>query len=318
MKKLRRFLLISGLCGLLAFLPSQLAHADNNNDNNWQEPVMTLGTSLTNGQRQGTINVLSAKINNQNFQQLPVTGNTLVQYLNPAGNTFTDSSGVWSSALIEKTHSGQGINVQILPYDGKNNITTITADQYRNAALTAGISDANIYVTSATPIDGSGALAGVYAAFSQKGNQLNQDQVNAAQNEMKTLSGINEQNKNQSGYSDAQLNHAVSQAKQQMAQIGPNISNNQITNIVNNVLQENHLTKIISDNQKQQIINILVQVRDSGALKNGNFKEQAQKVSANIKDQAQKIFNKLNTPKNRNFLQKIWDQVVNFFHSIFG
>lgn len=68
----------------------------------------------------------------------------------------------------KKTSTG-GINVTIVPYNGTNNITTITSDQYRNAAVTAGVSNANIFITSAVSIDGSGALAGVYAAFAQMG-----------------------------------------------------------------------------------------------------------------------------------------------------
>ncbi|MUP59910.1 DUF1002 domain-containing protein, partial [Veillonellaceae bacterium M2-4] len=137
-----------------------------------------------------------------------------------SGETFTTSSGVWSSAMIQKTSSGSGINVKILDYNGSNNITTITANQYKNAALTAGITDANIYITSATPIDGSGALAGIYAAYAQSGNTLNQSQVNAAQSELNTLSSITQDNKNKDGYSDAQLNNAVAGAKADMAKYG--------------------------------------------------------------------------------------------------
>lgn len=286
-------------------------------DNNWDTPVMTLGTSLSNAQKQGTIDVLSNQIQNKNFQQITVTGATLVQYLNPAGDNFTEQSGVWSSALIEKTSRGSGINVQILKYDGHNNITTITANQYRNAALTAGISDANIYVTSATPIDGSGALAGVYTAFAQNGQQLNENQVAAAQNEMGTLSQISQQNKGQQGYSDTQLNNAIAQAKSQMAKIGNNVTVNQITNIVNNTIQNNNLQNIITDNQKQKIINLLVQIRDSGALKNGNFRQQANKLSSDIKSHAQDLFNKVNTPQNQGFLQQLWTKIVNFFQNLF-
>lgn len=284
----------------------------------WEQPVMTLGTSLTAEQKQGTINVLSSKLNNSNFQQLTVTGDTLVQYLNPAGNNFTSASGVWSSAAIEKTSSGSGINVQILDYNGKNNITTITADQYKNAALTAGIADANIYVTSATPIDGSGALAGVYAAYSKNGNSLNQAQVSAAQNEMGTLSDINEANKNKDGYSDEQLNNAIAGAKSDMAKEGSNITVNEITNIINNQININHLNNVITDGQRQQIVQTMVAIRDSGALNNSNFKDQANKLSNNIKKSAGDIFNKLNTEKNRNFLQKMWDGIVSFFQGLFN
>ncbi|WP_279035801.1 DUF1002 domain-containing protein [Lactobacillus intestinalis] len=283
-----------------------------------ETPVVTLGSSLTESQKSGTLKTLTAPLNGANYQTITVTGSDLVKYLNPSGDNFTTNSGVWSSAMIQKTSAGSGINVKILDYDGKNNITTITANQYKNAALTAGISDANIYVTSAIPIDGSGALAGVYAAFAKNGDALNQKQVNAAQDEMNTLSGITRENKSKDGYSDAQLNNAVAGAKSDMAKIGNNISDSQIRDIVNNQIKINHLGNTINNNQKNQIVNILIEVRDSGALKNKNFKEQAAELSKQIEKNAQNIFNKFNTPENRNWFQQIWDSVVNFFSHLFG
>ena len=176
-------------------------------------PVITLGTSLTASQKQGTLDVLKGALSDSSsYNTLTVTGSDLVTYLNPSGSSFTSSSGVWSSAAIEKTSSGSGINVRILNYNGQNNITTITANQYRNAAVTAGITDANIYVTSAIPIDGSGALAGIYKAYAKSGEKLNQKQITAAQDELNTLSGITKENKGKDGYSDAQLNNAVAGA----------------------------------------------------------------------------------------------------------
>lgn len=281
-------------------------------------PVVTLGTSLTDAQKQGTLKTLTAPLNGGNYQTITVTGSDLVKYLNPSGDNFTTSSGVWSSAMIQKTSSGSGINVKILDYDGKNNITTITANQYKNAALTAGISDANIYVTSAIPIDGSGALAGVYAAYAKNGNALNQKQVNAAQDEMNTLSGITQDNKNKKGYSDAQLNNAVAGAKNEMAKQGQNITDSQIRDIVNNQININHLGDTINNNQKNQIVNLLIEIRDSGALKDGNFKQQASKLSSQIQNGAKNIFNKFNTQENRNWLQNLWDQILKFFSGLFG
>ena len=281
-------------------------------------PVVTLGTSLTDSQKDGTLKTLTAPLNGGNYQTITVTGSDLVRYLNPSGDNFTTSSGVWSSAMIQKTSSGSGINVKILDYNGRNNITTITANQYKNAALTAGITDANIYVTSAIPIDGSGALAGVYAAYAKNGNALNQKQVNAAQDEMNTLSGITQDNKNKKGYSDAQLNNVVAGAKSEMAKQGQNISDSQIRDIVNNQININHLGNTINNNQKNQIINLLIEIRDSGALKSSDFKGQASKLSSQIENSAKNIFNKFNTPENRSWLQQLWDSIVNFFSHMFG
>ena len=281
-------------------------------------PVVCLGTSLTDSQRSGTLKTLSEPLNGSSYQTITITGEDLVKYLNPSGANFTTHSGVWSSAMIEKAGQGNGINVHILDYQGRNNITTITADQYKNAALTAGIFDANIYVTSAVPIDGSGALAGVYAAYNKTGENLNQNQVNAAQDEMNTLSKITKENKDKSGYSDAQLNNAVAGAKQEMGKIGNNVSDSQIHDIVNNQININHLGDVINNNQKQQIINVLIEVRDSGALKNHKFKDQADALSKNIKKNAKGIFDKINTPENRNWFELIWHNITSFFSHLFS
>lgn len=304
--------LLTTLCfGLISWQVT--ANAETSSDT----PIVTLGSSLTSSQKSGTINTLTASLNGADYQTLTVNGATLVKYLNPSGESFTSNSGVWSSAMIQKTSSGSGINVKILDYNGSNNITTITANQYKNAALTAGISDANIYVTSATPIDGSGALAGVYAAYAQNGETLNTKQVNAAQNELSTLSDITKENKDKDGYTDSQLNNAVAGAKKEMAQKGSDVTKNEITTIVNQQITNNNLTNVITNNQKQQIINLLVEIRDSGALNSSNFKNQASSLMKNIQSNAKGVFSKLNTAENRNFLQKIWDAIVNFFSSVF-
>lgn len=295
--------------GLTTF--SQTAKADD-------LPIICLGSSLTDTQRSGTLKTLSNPLNGSSYQTININGADLVRYLNPSGANFTTSSGVWSSAMIQKTAQGSGINVHLLDYQGHNNITTITANQYKNAAVTAGIADANIYVTSAVPIDGSGALAGVYAAYSKTGENLNQKQVNAAQDEMGTLSQITRENKGKDGYSDAQLNNAVAGAKQEMGKIGNNVTDSQIHDIVNQQININHLGDVINNNQKQQIINVLIEVRNSGALKDKKFKDQAGTLSENIKQNAKGIFDKINTPENRNWFEQVLHNIGEFFSHLFG
>ena len=319
MKKLIKWLgLAAAGLALITAVP-QIVRADDA----WTQPVATLGSSLTTDQKNGTLSTLQNAAGVSNATQLTVNGATLVKYLNPSGSSFTESSGVWSSALVQKTNNG-GINVTIVPYNGTNNITTITADQYRNAALTAGVSNANLYITSAVKIDGSGALAGVYAAFAQNGENLNNQQINAAQQEVNTLSSITQANKGKDGYTDKQLNNAVAGAKQQMASQSNNgqqtLSQNQIGNIVDSQLKQNNLTTIINNNQRQLIINLLVNVQKAGSLKNTDFNAQAGKLADSIQNSAKGLFDKLNsslnTQENRNFLQKIWDGIVSFFSGI--
>ena len=314
---MKKFLTLLALAAGLTFSqPVQAASSSTDVDTT---PVITLGTSLTDSQKEGTLSVLKGALSDSSsYNTLTVTGSDLVTYLNPSGDNFTSSSGVWSSAAIEKTSSGSGINIQILNYNGKNNITTITANQYRNTAITAGITDANIYVTSAVSIDGSGALAGIYKAYAKSGEKLNQKQITAAQDELSTLSGITSENKNKNGYSDAQLNNAVAGAKKEMAKEGSNITKNQIITIVNQQIKNNNLTNVITNEQKNQIVNILIEIRDSGALNSSSFKQQASQAMSAIQKSAKGIFSKLNTEENRNALQKLWDAIVNFFTNLFN
>ena len=314
---MRKILIALGLMAAAIGFTAQPVHAADN----WQ-PVATLGTSLTPDQKSGTLATLQKAAGVDTAQELTVTGDTLVKYLNPSGSSFTSASGVWSSALVQKTTSG-GINVTIVPYEGTNNITTITSDQYRNAALTAGVTNANLFITSAVKIDGSGALAGVYAAFAQNGQTLDASQIDAAQTEVNTLSEITDANKGEDGYSDKQLNNAVAGMKKEMATQSnagsQTLSQNTIGNIVDSQLKINNLTNIINDNQRTQIINLMVKIQNSGALKSGDFKNQAAKLANSIQDSAKNLFGKLkglDTEENRNFLQKVIDAIGNFFKSL--
>lgn len=284
-------------------------------------PTVTVGKSLSSGQRKETIAILTQEISGQNYTTLTVTGNDLVKYLNPSGDNFTTTSGVWSSALIVKTDSEPGIRVKILPYNGQTTITTITADQYKNAALTAGIENADIYITSPVAIDGSGALAGIYAAYTDKGKKLNQDQINAAQDEINTLSSINQNNRNKSNFSDAKLNRAIVGAKKDMAQKGGTLSDDQIRDIINNQIKINHLGNTINNNQINEIVKLLEEVQGSGSLKNKSFVGNAQALShdfQNIKNKILKSQNNSNVSHNNNFLNDLWNQIVGFFNKLFN
>lgn len=284
-------------------------------------PTVTVGKSLSSGQRKETIAILTQEISGQNYTTFTVTGNDLVKYLNPSGDNFTTTSGVWSSALIVKTDSEPGIRVKILPYNGQTTITTITADQYKNAALTAGIENADIYITSPVAIDGSGALAGIYAAYADKGKKLNQDQINAAQDEINTLSSINQNNRNKSNFSDAKLNRAIVGAKKDMAQKGGTLSDDQIRDIINNQIKINHLGNTINNNQINEIVKLLEEVQGSGSLKNKSFVGNAQALShdfQNIKNKILKSQNNSNVSHNNNFLNDLWNQIVGFFNKLFN
>ena len=74
------------------------------------------------------------------------------------------------------------------------NITKITPDMYRNAATTLGIEHAKITVAAPIAVTGESALAGIYYSLEQNVAKVSDESKELAQEELKTLSQINEEN----------------------------------------------------------------------------------------------------------------------------
>ena len=119
-----------------------------------------------------------------------------------------------SSVLVQRDNNS-GVNVNIItPED----ISVITEQQYINAAITAGVEDVNIEVASIRPVTGESALTGVYKALEVNGEELDQERMEVAQDELETTSEIAEGedlDEDESNRSDG----AIIEIKQQLADI---------------------------------------------------------------------------------------------------
>lgn len=75
-----------------------------------------------------------------------------------------------SSIYIITSPPGSGLNISI------NNINWLTEDIYRNALITAGITDARVIISAPVPVSGTAALTGIYLAFEDiTGQSLSQE-----------------------------------------------------------------------------------------------------------------------------------------------
>lgn len=104
-----------------------------------------------------------------------------------------------------------------------------------------------------------------------------------------------------------------------MAGQGSGLSKDQIQQIVDEQLNKNGLGNALTDGQKQQIINLLVEIEKSGALSSPSFQQQVGQVMNAIQNHSGEIksmFNQLNTAENRNAMQKLWDAFIQFLSSI--
>ncbi|MGO1989956.1 DUF1002 domain-containing protein, partial [Mammaliicoccus vitulinus] len=199
-------------------------------------------------------------------------------------------------------------------------------EQYTNAAISAGIQNAKIRVASTVePTTGDGALTGIVKAYAEEGTDLNIEDAKNANQEMSDLASISEENENKDGYSDAAMNNAVADMKEQVAEEkekNNEVSEDKIRSIVDDVLKEKGLDNAITDNQRNTLYNIIINVANSNVLQTdpkafkkqlGDYKDQLEKNHGDLLDKAKDKASELNTEENRNFLQKIWDAIVGFF-----
>ncbi|ATZ15544.1 TPA: DUF1002 domain-containing protein [Staphylococcus aureus] len=289
------------------------------NKEDWDEPVFIKGADLEGQDLQQTENDLGV---DDNYETYSVNVNDVSNYIPNSSNL----SYIYSSATIEHKKWGKGVDVKI---DTPDNITKVTSEQYQNAAITAGIKNAEIHIASVEPVTGEGALAGIYKAYEEKGNDLNTEDIQNSNQEMSDLGTISEENKGKDGYSDEALNASIADIKEQLADIKQNqdkqITQQQVEDTVNKVLDERGLSEILSDNQIQMINNNMINVANSNALTSDPkaFKQNAKDVLKNIEKNSDDLLNKakdkakdLNTEENRNLLQRIWDGIVEIIQSI--
>ncbi|HFN8404955.1 TPA: DUF1002 domain-containing protein [Staphylococcus aureus] len=300
---------------------------DTNSDNKpeLKEDVLTYGGDLNSNQKDEVKQKLGADDSDKTIEVTlgDVKDFTGVQY-----------DHIYSSSLIEPKSFGKGVDVEIVTPDY---ITKITKEQYTNAAISAGIQNAKIRVASTVePTTGDGALTGIVKAYAKEGTDLSESDAKNANQEMSDLSTISEENKSEEGYSDAVMNNAVAEMKSQVAQEkkdNGNVSEDKVRSIVDDVLKEKGLDSVISDNQRNTIYNIIINVSQSNVLNNDpkafikqldKYKGQLEKNHGDLINKAKEKAGSLNTEENRNLLQKIGDfimqilnAIVDFFKSLF-
>ncbi|PTG55413.1 DUF1002 domain-containing protein [Staphylococcus chromogenes] len=305
-------LLISGVAAAI-LTTSVIQNAEAANEYKPKEDIFIQGADLNQKQLDETKDLLGV---DNDVTTYKVDYNDVIRY------TGTEYDFIHSSAYIQPKTFGRGVDVEI---ETPENITRITREQYMNAAITAGIQDATIKIAAIDPVTGEGALTGIYKAYEAQGNTLNQKDIQHAHQEMNDLANITEANAQKEGYSDEALNQAIADMKSQIAEAKQNnqqINQTTVTNIVNQTIHENHLNKILSDNDIAIIQNLMMNVAQSDVINQDPkaYQKQANALKKDIQKQASDKLDelkKLNTEESRNFLQKIWDAIVEIFTSLY-
>ena len=314
-----------GLVAAFTIAMTSLAHAasfDKNKDD------IIYGVALDNQQRKVVDNAVG--INSDDYNIGTVNGADLKKYLGYG----TEDYNMISSIVVKRLVKGSGIKISIKT---PGNINQITEAQYTNAAITAGITDAEIFVASPKPVTGESALVGVYKSEELHGENLDPERTKTAQDELKTVIEVAKENEDNPQFDSKKLDAAVIEVKQNLADYkeknGETAPQDEIVTYVINALKNVDMDKVLSDNNINVLVNYFKSYQETSAIDSQEVRDNLFKLANEIGGKASKFYddNKDSIDKfakdNKENFDKIaqdakdsglLDKFINFLKDIFN
>ena len=274
----------------------------------WGKPTVVYGGGLNDQQIKETSQLLGIKDENT-VTTTKATGEDLVKYL---GAGEANTSVMISSVMVQKRNKGEGVKVHIAT---PKNITLVTSEQYANAAITAGVADAEIEVAAVSKVTGESALTGVYKAFEANGVVLDGKRTAVAQKELELTNQIAQEQAKEKGFDAAKLDQAMIDIKKALAEIkekqGQVATKEDVERIVNEALKKYGLDKVISSTQVNNIIQFALSYQQTSAIDSKQVLEQLNSLSNTVKGKIGQLVDQAN--------REGWlDKIVTFFKEIFN
>ncbi|CAM3798629.1 DUF1002 domain-containing protein [Alkalicoccus chagannorensis] len=141
------------------------------------EEIVTLGEDLNPEQREELLQEMGTA--EGEVEIITVTNEEEHQYLGDYIDASVIGSNALSSSKITMLEAGEGVNVET------NRITWVSEGMYANALITAGVEDADVYVTAPFDVSGTGALTGLIKAYESSSDEdIPEEQKQAANEEL--------------------------------------------------------------------------------------------------------------------------------------
>ncbi len=252
------------------------------------KPYLALRANLTPAQQETVLELL-----NINPAELPdydviyITNEEEHEYLGEYVDAGKIGTRALSSVLIVKRDQGNGINITT------KNISYCTIGMYKNALITAGITDADIIVAGPFPISGTAALVGAMKAYSDMtGAKVSERSMDTALNELVLTGDIAE------AVGDSQkAEELVAYLKQEVIEKGLN-SEKDIKAAIAEACSQFDIT--LAEEEIGELTSLLQKIGELDL------------DIDSIKDQAEELYEKISNLDTKS----IFDKVADFFRSI--
>ena len=259
--------------------------------------VVTIGSDLTDKQRETVLSFFGLSDDDlDDMQVINVTNQDERKYLSSTVPVSEIGTKTLSCSYIQPKSSG-GINVQTA------NLTYVTKEVLYNALQTAGVENCDLVVTAPYEVSGTGALTGVFMAYEQSGNALNQEKEQAATKEMVDTANL------QSTYGEA-APEIVSDVKKEVAG-NPQLTDDQIRDIIKKSAAAKGVT--LTDGDIDTILAIAKQVQSGGYSKDA-----FSKTLENAKATLDGVDASKHAEGFVGAVQSFFESIGNFFAHLFG
>lgn len=279
-------------------------------DEKWGKATFVYGSGLSSNEIKETARLLGIE-NIDNVNLAMVDGQDEIKYL---GSGSGDDSAMISSVLVQKKGEGTGIDLEITT---PSNITQISEGQYRNAAITAGVTDCAIVVGSIKPVTGESALTGIYKAFEANGQVLDRDRMVVAQEELEITNEIAQENKNKDGFNIDTLNQVIIEVKQE---INNYYNNNEtkadaqeIEQFIIDTIEKYDLENVITQDQIDRLIQLFADYQQTGAIDSQAVLDELSMMADDLSEVAGQIYE---DAKESGILDKIVDFIQSILNAI--
>ncbi|NLW52187.1 MAG: DUF1002 domain-containing protein [Tissierellia bacterium] len=315
-KGLRIGALILALLMVLGFFVTSFASATEQ----WDKDVYAYGAGLDEQEIEQTAKLLGIT-NMDSVNKVIVNSQDLFKYVKEESS----DSGMISSIFAKKTSEGSGTEVIITT---PKNITHVSELEYTNAALTAGVSDAKIYVGAIRPVTGTSALTGVYKAFELNGETLDEQRVEVANEELETVNAIVQEHKDDENFTVEQINNVVVYVKEALItnkeKTDEKATEGTIRNIINEGIQKYELNNIITQVNIDKLVVYFQNFQNSSAIDSEELKDQLSKWGNTLREKAGELTEKAkdlaNDAKdyvNSEEAQGLFSRILQFLGDIF-
>jgi uncharacterized protein YpuA (DUF1002 family) len=171
---------------------------------------------------------------------------------------------------------------------------------YTNALITAGVKDAEIYVTAPFDVSGTAALTGITKAYEvSTGTEIPEAQKQVANQEMVTTAKLGDQ------IGDKNAISLLTTIKDKMAKEPPK-TDGDITNIIN--ISANELNINLTDDQKQNLLDLFKKMKNAHIDWN--------QVGDQLQVAKQKFDNFINSDEGKSIISKIKEFIMSIIDII--